>query len=53
MKIIYPIERDVDPKEMMQRAEDAWANGEIGERPEDPYHAAELLQEAGQITLEA
>ena len=51
MYIIYPVEREVNDNEMVQRGMDAYYNGEIQEIPEDADHAALLLEDAGIITL--
>lgn len=49
--IIYPVNRAVPASEILQRAMDYWLDGDLEERPEDGEHAADLLQEAGLITL--
>ena len=49
--IIYPSKRCVSPEELMTWATDAYYNHESTALPEDPYHAAQILEDIGHITL--
>lgn len=50
-EIIWPEKRVLSAEKLMAWAEDAYANGEIDVRPINASEAAEMLHQAGLITL--
>jgi len=50
-EVIYPEHYYITPEQVMIRAQDLYIDGDITEKPENPEHAAELLQDAGVITF--
>jgi len=49
--VVYPADFWITAEQAMIRANDYFADGEITEKPENPDHAIELLQDIGVITI--